>query len=124
MRVLRARERTAPGSAPSKGTGRYGGSDRRGSRVWRIGRAAARLLCLSVLLAPAILFAAPDAYSPPRAKEGFAYPDCYCTDSEGRRVELGKRACLRIGGREVTARCAMSLNNPAWRTEADGCPSV
>jgi hypothetical protein len=61
-------------------------------------------------------------YAPAPPKDGFSYPDCYCTDSEGRRVELGERACLVVGGREVTAECAMSLNNPAWRTLAEGCP--
>ena len=62
-------------------------------------------------------------FVPPPAKEGFAYPDCYCTDSSGRRVEMGNLACLVIGSRRVTARCDMSLNNPTWRTEAEGCPT-
>lgn len=61
-------------------------------------------------------------FVPPPAKEGYSYPDCYCTDSDGRRVEMGERACLRIGSRRVTARCGMSQNSPAWRTEAEGCP--
>ncbi|MEM9221830.1 MAG: hypothetical protein AAGB11_05440 [Pseudomonadota bacterium] len=65
-----------------------------------------------------------NGFVPPPAKEGFSYPDCYCTDSEGRRVEVGDTACLRIGSREVTARCGMSLNNPAWRTQSEGCPTV
>jgi len=61
-------------------------------------------------------------FVPPPPKEGFSYPDCYCTDSDGRRIEVGERACLVIGGREVTAECRMSLNSPAWRTLEDGCP--
>lgn len=60
----------------------------------------------------------------PPAKEGFSYPECYCTDSEGKRVDVGETACLKIGNRRFTARCGMSLNNPAWRTEQEGCPGV
>ena len=56
----------------------------------------------------------------PAPKDGYAYPDCYCTN-RGVRVEIGETACLRVGGREFTARCDMSLNNPAWREERDGC---
>ena len=64
-------------------------------------------------------------YTPAPPKQGYSYPDCYCTDSEGRRVEMGQTACLRIGDREVKARCEMSVNNPTWRYEAeDGCPGV
>lgn len=86
--------------------------------MWRLAFLA---LLASVALARADGGPRP-VYDPPPPKEGFAYPDCYCTDSDGQRVELGARSCLRIGGREVTARCAMSLNNPTWRTEAEGCP--
>lgn len=63
-------------------------------------------------------------FTPPPAKEGYSYPDCYCTDSDGRRVEMGQRACLTIGRRQVMARCGMSLNNPTWRTESEGCVGV
>ncbi|MEM7177932.1 MAG: hypothetical protein AAGD47_06790 [Pseudomonadota bacterium] len=63
-------------------------------------------------------------YSPPAAKEGHAYPDCFCTNSDGDRVELGESACLQIGSRRVWARCDMSLNNPAWRDDGEECPSV
>lgn len=88
----------------------------------------AALLVLATLAAmPAAAADGPQAparggYAPPPAKDGFSYPDCYCTDSDGRRVEIGERACLRIGGREVTALCRMSLNSPAWRPLSDGCP--
>lgn len=61
-------------------------------------------------------------FRPPPAKDGHSYPDCYCTDSKGRRVEMGEVACLTIGSRQFTARCEMSLNNPMWRHEAEGCP--
>ncbi|MEO1102384.1 MAG: hypothetical protein AAFW98_01415 [Pseudomonadota bacterium] len=61
-------------------------------------------------------------FVPPPAKEGFNYPDCYCTDSNGNRVEIGQRACLTIGRKQVTAVCGMSLNSPAWRNQSEGCP--
>ena len=63
-------------------------------------------------------------FIPPKPKEGFRYPDCFCTDSEGKRIELGQTTCLRIGSQQVLARCDMSLNNPTWRRISDGCPSV
>ena len=63
-------------------------------------------------------------FTPPPAKEGYSYPDCFCTDSAGKRVELGERACLIIGSRRVLARCDMSVNNPTWRHESEGCPGV
>ena len=63
-------------------------------------------------------------YSPAPPKQGYSYPECYCTDSAGRRVELGQRACLAIGSRRVQALCDMSANNPAWRYESEGCPGV
>ena len=63
-------------------------------------------------------------YERPVPKQGYSYPDCYCTDSEGKRVELGQTACLSIGSRRVLARCEMAANNPAWRYETEGCPGV
>lgn len=63
-------------------------------------------------------------YTPAPPKQGYSYPDCYCTDTDGHRVELGETACLRIGPREVLARCDMSVNNTTWRHEAGGCPGV
>jgi len=63
-------------------------------------------------------------YTPAPPKEGYSYPDCYCTDSDGKRVEMGETACLTIGSRQVLARCDMSVNNPTWRHEAEGCPGV
>jgi hypothetical protein len=63
-------------------------------------------------------------YTPAPPKEGYNYPDCYCTDSAGRRVELGEMACLTIGTRQVLARCDMSVNNPTWRHQTEGCPGV
>lgn len=62
------------------------------------------------------------SFRPPPPKEGHRYPDCYCTDSDGRRVEMGEMACLRLGERRVLAQCGMSQNSPAWRPQRDGCP--
>jgi hypothetical protein len=63
-------------------------------------------------------------YTPHPPKEGYSYPDCYCTDSQGKRVELGQVACLRIGSKEVLARCDTSVNLTTWRRIQDGCPGV
>lgn len=49
--------------------------------------------------------------------------DCYCTDSKGKRVELGETICLFVDGRMFTAQCQMSLNNPMWREVQEGCLS-
>lgn len=65
-----------------------------------------------------------EVFRPPPPKKGYSYPDCYCTDSGGRRVEIGQRACLTVGSAQFTAVCGMSLNNPAWRREAEGCPTA
>lgn len=56
----------------------------------------------------------------PKAKDGHSYPDCYCTN-RGQRVEIGQLSCLQIGSQTFTARCGMSLNNPAWRDMTPGC---
>ncbi|MEO1457177.1 MAG: hypothetical protein AAFV49_06360 [Pseudomonadota bacterium] len=60
----------------------------------------------------------------PPAKEGYSYPDCYCTDSDGRRVEVGQIACLQIGSRLVTSRCEQARNLVIWRHQEEGCPGV
>ena len=74
---------------------------------------------------PAAAPARPDnLYRPPKPKDGYSYPDCFCTDSTGQRVEMGQTACLSIGAQSFTARCAMSVNNPIWRRVGDGCPGV
>ena len=62
-------------------------------------------------------------YSPPKPKKGHRYPDCFCTDSKGKRVELGMTSCLQIGSQSYLARCDMSLNNPTWRRVEDKCPA-
>ncbi len=47
--------------------------------------------------------------------------DCYCTDKQGARVELGETICLQVDGRMFMAQCQMSLNVPMWRKVEDGC---
>jgi hypothetical protein len=74
-------------------------------------------LVLVLLSGPA---AAAD-WTPPPAKDGFSYPECYCTN-RGEKVAVGDTACLRIGGRDYLAQCDMSLNNPIWRRLSEGCP--
>lgn len=80
-----------------------------------------KLLPLVALMALVASAATADPlFQRPTAKEGYPYPDCYCTN-RGERVEIGEMSCLQIGGREFTARCGMSLNNPAWRDKTEGC---
>ncbi len=61
-------------------------------------------------------------YNPVPPAKGFRYPDCFCTDSQGKRVEMGRAACLQIGSRTVMAQCDMSLNSPIWRMRDEACP--
>ena len=49
--------------------------------------------------------------------------ECFCTDSQGVRVELGQMRCLNVVGRLFMARCEMSLNVPMWREQTGGCAS-
>jgi hypothetical protein len=49
------------------------------------------------------------------------WPDCFCTDSSGTRVELGETVCLSVDGRTYQARCEMMLNNPMWREIGSSC---
>lgn len=51
------------------------------------------------------------------------WPDCFCTDKTGARVELGTMVCMQVGDRDFIARCEMSLNNPMWREISQGCLS-
>ncbi len=63
-----------------------------------------------------------EGWTPPPAKDGYSYPECYCTN-RGLKVPMGALTCLTVGRRMFLARCAMSLNNPIWREVQDGCPS-
>lgn len=49
--------------------------------------------------------------------------DCFCTDTQGSRVELGETICLYVDGRAFMAQCQMSLNVPMWRNVGEGCLS-
>lgn len=49
--------------------------------------------------------------------------DCYCTDTQGARVELEQVICLYVDGRAFMAKCDMSLNVPTWRDTGQGCLS-
>lgn len=49
--------------------------------------------------------------------------ECYCTDKQGSRVELGESICLVVDGRAFMAQCQMSLNVPMWRETGAGCLS-
>ena len=49
--------------------------------------------------------------------------ECFCTDTQGTRVELGEKICLVVDGRAFVAQCDMSLNVPIWRDTGEGCLS-
>ena len=49
--------------------------------------------------------------------------DCYCTDRNHNRIELGETICLQVDGRMFMAQCQMSLNVPMWREVQKGCLS-
>ena len=77
-----------------------------------------KMAALAALVATPAL--ADPVFNAPPPKNGESYPECYCTN-RGVRVPIGAMSCLRIGNREFTARCGMSLNNPAWRDMKEGC---
>ena len=58
----------------------------------------------------------------PVAEAEAAKPECMCRLRSGRRVPLGTRTCLRVGGREYLAECRLSQNVSTWREVAKGCP--
>lgn len=49
--------------------------------------------------------------------------DCYCTDRNRNRIELGEMICMQVDGRMFMAQCQMSLNVPMWREVQQGCLS-
>lgn len=49
--------------------------------------------------------------------------DCYCTDKNRNRIELGETICMQVDGRMFMAQCQMSLNVPMWREVQEGCLS-
>ncbi len=76
------------------------------------------MLRLAILIAA---LAAP-AFADVKGKDG-RIVECYCTDTQGARVELGERICLFVDGRAFMAQCDMSLNVPIWRDTGEGCVS-
>jgi hypothetical protein len=82
------------------------------------------IVCAGLVFGAALVTDAgrPLAFEPPVAKEGFSYPESYCTN-RGSRIELGQISCLHVNGKAFVARCGMSLNNPMWRKVQDGCPA-
>ena len=73
-----------------------------------------RVMLLSLLMASPALA---------DVKDGNKTIECYCTDRQGARVELGQIICLQVDGRMFMARCEMSLNVPTWRDTGTGCLS-
>lgn len=62
-----------------------------------------------------------DGYVPPKPKDGYSYPPCYCTDTQGNKVDVGQMACLQIGSRQVMSRCEKARNLVIWRHQTEGC---
>jgi hypothetical protein len=54
------------------------------------------------------------------ASDGLGEHNCSCIN-RGSRTQLGDLACLRVGKRQYTAQCVMTLNNPSWHFVRDGC---
>ena len=78
-----------------------------------------RILPFLLVVSPGLLLAEPP--KPVHEITGANAPDCYCTDRNHKRIELGQIICLQVDGRMFTARCEMSLNNPMWRELGEGC---
>lgn len=74
-----------------------------------------RLFLLALLIAP-------PAFADVAAPGGKTI-DCYCTDRNHNRIELGETICLQVDGRMFMAQCQMSLNVPMWREVQKGCLS-
>lgn len=83
-------------------------------------RGAAAFLVTALVLP---LGASAEPYRPPPAKEGFSYPECYCTNRD-QRMEVGGFSCLTVDGERFLAQCDLSLNSPIWRKVEDSCPTA
>lgn len=62
------------------------------------------------------------SHAPASPIVAYPKPDCMCRLRSGRRVPLGTRTCLRVGGREYVAECRLSQNVSTWREITKGCP--
>jgi len=69
----------------------------------------------------ALMLASP-AVADVKGANGKTIP-CYCTDTQGSRVDLGETICLFVDGRAFMAQCQMSLNVPMWRDLKQSCVS-
>lgn len=49
--------------------------------------------------------------------------ECFCTDTQGKRWELGDVICLTVDRRSYLAKCEMAQNVPFWRDQNEGCLS-
>lgn len=79
---------------------------------------------LAVLLtAPAMAEEKPARKFPERPPLERKPIECYCTNTQGARVEMGEVICLHVGGRSFLAQCQMSINVPIWREVTEGCTS-
>lgn len=47
--------------------------------------------------------------------------DCQCRRPGGVKADLGEQICIQRGGRMVTMRCELALNNTIWKQIAEGC---
>lgn len=87
-------------------------------------RGMKQMLIIALLFLPTLALAEDvpaktvDLYPP------MAGVDYFCTDADGRRLEIGQVICITASCNTWMAKCDMSLNNPMWRKVQDGCPAV
>lgn len=79
-------------------------------------------LSMPILLGTMSLCGAANAeiFERPEPKQGFSYPEYYCTN-RGVRVDVEDSSCLILDDRTVRAVCDISLNNPMWRVTGEAC---
>ncbi|MDD9908061.1 MAG: hypothetical protein OXR62_00045 [Ahrensia sp.] len=85
-------------------------------RLWTVSLAA--MLTLPLMAGPVL--AQPELGKQKRSGP-IKWPECYCTDKNGARHELGDIICLSVGGRSFEAKCVMAQNNPFWRDQNRDC---
>ena len=77
---------------------------------------------LRTIVSALVLCLVTPALADVRAPDGRVI-ECYCTDSQGARRELGDIICLTVGQRSFEAKCVMAGNVPFWRDLKRGCLS-